>query len=240
MASEAALLNLANRQVMRQRGISARAASTVSRLWGSVSDVTDAQQGRFAAEASRVVRALREASAAGTVAYLSTYEELATGNPVSSDVEVADIASKIRGVPIEEVYQRPFITSRISLGEFGDMARALSAGLSRAKAIAETDILLAQNVAATEHMKQRSRVVGYRRVPDAGACRLCLMASTQRYTTGQLMPIHDHCHCGIIPIIGSSDPGRVVDKKLLSDLKNQVNVTEHGELGSVLSFRKVS
>lgn len=232
--------NLAQRQVVRQQGLSAKAESTVTRLWGSVSDVSDAQQARFARQAGRAVGAIREASAGGTVAYLVTYESLVTGEPVEPSLDVGQVASELRGVPIGEVYERPFITARTSLGEFGDMGRALQAGLSRARSIASTDVVLAQNVAAVEHMKQRSRVVGYRRVPNAGACQLCMMASTQRYNRAQLMPIHDHCHCGVIPIIGSTDPGQVADKKLLAQLKSNVEITEHGELGSVLSLKKAS
>lgn len=43
-------------------------------------------------------------------------------------------------------------------------------------------------------------VVGYERVPDGSACALCNIAAGQRYTSGNLMPIHDRCGCGVMPL----------------------------------------
>lgn len=43
-------------------------------------------------------------------------------------------------------------------------------------------------------------IVGYERVPDGGACVLCLTAAGQRYHSDDLMPIHDKCGCGVEPL----------------------------------------
>ena len=34
------------------------------------------------------------------------------------------------------------------------------------------------------------------------------------------MPIHNHCDCGVAPIIGERDPGQVINRQLLNDLKS--------------------
>jgi hypothetical protein len=241
--------------VLRLEALSAKGQDQVGKLWSGVEDVSDASQARFSQAAAKSMVRLREASADGTVSYLSEYERRVTGLPVVSDVDTGEIAETLRGVDPVEVYARPFITARTALANGALIEDALKAGLNRALTMADTDVTLSQNVAAQEHMQQRSRITGYRRMPDGNACPLCVMASTQRYTTGTLQGIHDHCHCGIIPIIGSSDPGRVIDKQRLADLKADLGMTtkpnpnsaykkfvkveDHGELGSVLSLKKV-
>lgn len=49
-------------------------------------------------------------------------------------------------------------------------------------------------------MSTETVIVGYERVPDGNACDLCDLASGQRYTRGDLMPIHDGCGCGVEPL----------------------------------------
>ena len=55
-------------------------------------------------------------------------------------------------------------------------------------------------------------VIGWRRVPDSDPCPLCIAAATQRYRTDQLRARHEHCHCGVAPITGTLDPGRVIER----------------------------
>ncbi len=59
------------------------------------------------------------------------------------------------------------------------------------------------------------------------------MASTQRYNSDNLMPLHTFCDCGVAPITGDVDPGRVVNEQLLRQLK------ESGAAGD-LSFEQAA
>jgi hypothetical protein len=59
-------------------------------------------------------------------------------------------------------------------------------------------------------------VVCYRRVLTGGhSCGLCVAATTQRYHTNEPMPIHPACDCTVAPIIGSNDPGHVLNAPLI-------------------------
>jgi hypothetical protein len=61
------------------------------------------------------------------------------------------------------------------------------------------------------------------------------------------MPIHERCHCGVLPIVGGKDPGRNLNEDEFKHIygeagstaredlaKVRVEVHEHGELGPVL------
>lgn len=50
----------------------------------------------------------------------------------------------------------------------------------------------------------KPEIVGYRRVYDGG-CKYCLEAAQLMYHSGNLMPLHEHCGCGIAPVY-SDDP----------------------------------
>lgn len=77
------------------------------------------------------------------------------------------------------------------------------------------------------------------------------------------MPIHSHCDCGVAPIVGTDDPGRIVNRDLYRQLRENgggqywkqrgiaiddegnilrpdgnplaVKTSNHGELGPVLT-----
>ena len=146
-------------------------------------------------------------------------------------------------------------------------------GLRRAGGVAEsaasTGVMLANREAAVQGFvavaaETGERVVGYRRVLTGASCAFCAAASTRRYRSEDLMPLHDHCDCDVAPIIGDRDPGNVINRDVLAELKGRgpeywkskgfvgddgkpidpaaavenddvpVGVAEHGELGPVL------
>lgn len=109
----------------------------------------------------------------------------------------------------------------------------------------------------------KNKVVGYRRVihPELSqsgqSCGLCIVASTMRYTRGDLLPIHSMCNCETIEIYqdGSKefDPGDQINKEDLRvfyeeaskvsgsytthgwDLKrSRYSVVDHPEYGPIL------
>lgn len=67
------------------------------------------------------------------------------------------------------------------------------------------------------------QVIGYRRVvhPElskGGSCGLCLVASTRMYSRPDLKPVHDRCHCEVLPVTREHDPGDSLNRIDLGDL----------------------
>jgi hypothetical protein len=137
------------------------------------------------------------------------------------------------------------------------LTQAIEAGALRISSIASTDVQLARRNAGFQARSRNDRIVGYARtLTGAENCALCYVASTQRYTRGELLPIHPGCDCGEMPIYGTQDPGQVINEARLEatheaveerfgisdrgaraiDYRN-IMVREHGELGPLLTVR---
>ncbi len=162
------------------------------------------------------------------------------------------------GADFETVYTRPFVDLRTALSQGKSLTEAVTAGAIRAEDLARTEIALARRGAGLSAREGNNNIVGYLRVLSGSEnCALCYVASTQRYTRGDLLPIHPGCDCGEEPIYGNSDPGQVIDEQLLDsthqaiderfgsfdygaraiDYRKAVIVRQHGELGPVLTVK---
>lgn len=137
------------------------------------------------------------------------------------------------GATPDDVYRRSFVTVWTDLSKGTPWADAVAAGLARATATAQTDVALSTRAAATEYAARDPRILGFRRVPDDGACDLCQLASEQSYGSGDLMPIHDRCGCTVEPELDESAIG---DTSRPSGELDGIGVAihDHGELGPVL------
>jgi hypothetical protein len=192
-----------------------------------------------------------------TAAYLSDLLGDMLGEQVDPAFVDVDQLAAIRGVDPEVEWARPFVTVRTALAAGKTLDQASAEGLHRAQQLAATDVQLARTHTARAALADDDRVVGYRRVlVSEENCGLCVIASTQRYRRGDLMPLHAMCDCAIAPIVGDEDPGQVIDQELLdaardaidaqfgdaaadiqsgADLRKLVLVREHGEMGPVLT-----
>jgi hypothetical protein len=149
--------------------------------------------------------------------------------------------SVMRGVTTADVYRRtgPAVWSALAAG--APLDDAVHQGLTRALVTAGTDLQLARTHATRYSLSRDDRVVGYQRIPDGGACELCLLASTQRYRGEDLMPIHNRCGCDVEPLFGDGDTGQIIDHELLDRINTarssgtSIAVEDHGELGPVLT-----
>lgn len=194
---------------------------------------------------------------------LAFYRETAKANGkkfVSPKIPATALATAAlrNGADFETVYSRPFVDLRTALSKGQDMTQAIEAGARRAEDLARTEVQLARRGAGFSAREGNNNIVGYLRVlTGAEDCALCYVASTQRYTRGDLLPIHPGCDCGEEPIYGDSDPGQVIDEQLLDsthqaiedrfgsfdygaraiDYRKAVVVREHGELGPVLTVK---
>lgn len=198
----------------RYNRIRARTAAMVGVLWDLHAGLDDQAAERFITDSASTVRAAQGATTALVNGYIATAVALVGGAAPDLD----DTAPNPRGVEAEEVYQRGIVTARAAVSDGRPYLEALAAGRARSVATAATDVLLVQRDVMTRAVG-KAGIVGYRRVLTGESCVLCQTASTQRYHTGNLMPIHGHCDCGVAPIIGERDPGQVVNQELLDELK---------------------
>jgi len=174
--------------------LSARTVDQVGMLWDRYGGVDDAAQRRFARAAAEVVEAAQRQAAMLADAYIRTYTAGLDGTTIGATVDLASATSQ-RGVAAVEVYARPAITARTALAGGKDFAEAFRVARTRATSAADVDVKLAARSAARDSMVAAG-YTRYRRVPDGTACTFCLVASTQAYNTGDLMPLHNRCVVG--------------------------------------------
>lgn len=122
--------------------------------------------------------------------------------PLNLPAELYTVAV-LRGVPAEEVYERPYGALLAMIGRGEEFARSMQAARASVAKLATTDLQLAQTHSARDFMRASQRIVGYRRVLGAGEnCSLCRSASTRTYRTEFLAPIHERCGCSVSPVFG--------------------------------------
>lgn len=206
----------------------------------------DADLERFVKQVVPVALAGRRQVSALTDAYLARILGIRSLGPIDTDT--------LRGVPAAEVYARPFVTVRTKLSEGAPLTVAVAAATARLTDIALADLQLAKTH-TTRAVYRSAGVERYVRTLTGRAnCALCHLASTQTYSTDDLLPIHPGCDCGTAPVeagmrevmdanlratheavesrLGASDSGGRAP-----DYRKQLIVHEHGELGPVLAVR---
>ena len=141
------------------------------------------------------------------------------------------------GTPPEEVYSRPIIEVRRELRRRRRIDRAREAARQRALVLADTDAALAHRFAAASAFETLG-FTQYRRVPTGRSCDLCRTAAEQFYNVAQLLPIHPHCDCRVLPVHSEVRvPQRDLPKSPAPSAPADPVVREHGELGPVLVDR---
>lgn len=190
-----------------------------------------------------------------------------------------DVTMARGGVPLDSVYGRLADQYRYLTATRSPEAPSLAEGLAgkpleplnpeqvlqrvvrraEVQADANMTIALREQWAAVTDAAPRT-VVGYRRVlhPElatkAGTCGLCVVASDHLYKRGDLMPIHDYCHCEPVPVVGEvngiGDPGSALNQEDLNRLyeaagstngdalrNTKYELVDHPELGPTLVYR---
>lgn len=237
----------------------ARTVTVVEAAWRSLPAYRDVDRDRFVRTVAPIVEAAQRQVSAVTAAYLAAVQTAVLATPTRPVAIPAAAVVAPRGVPTSEVYARPFVETWTALTGGDVFDQAVEKGRQRAVSLAGTDVQLARTNAARYVLERSDGVVGYRRVlHGTESCGLCVVASTQRYQRGDLMPIHPGCDCGVLPIYGDADPGQIIDPARLEgvhqrleerfgvsdagardpiDYRNVLVVHEHGELGPVLGVR---
>lgn len=218
----------------------------------------DRDTARWTPQAVPLVAGAQRQVATLTAAYLAALiADMLGTRPRPVDV-AARTGRQLRPVDPDVLYARPIREIHRSLGSGRDFPDALDDGVRRLVHIAATDLQLAKTHAARDALDgDDGRIVGYKRVLTGDrSCGLCVVASTQRYLRGELLPIHPGCDCAVAPIIGDADPGQVINEDRLEDVHDAIQaafgvsdrggrdpidyrdvlvVHEHGEIGPVLA-----
>jgi hypothetical protein len=154
--------------------------------------------------------------------------------------------------PLEE-WNRPAEQYRYARSLGATEEEAAQIAFKRVDELGDLDMQLAMRKEANKILSATPKVTGYRRIlhPELAeskqSCGLCIAASTRVYKKKKLLPIHDHCHCGIMPIVGDEDPGDQFNQDDLNALyelaggnsgqalsRVRYRIDEHGELGPYL------
>lgn len=216
-----------------QRRLRARAAAAIAAAWSALPSYDETDVPAFLARAVPVTTAAQHTSVALTAAFLA---RRLRSQPAS--VPAAAILAQVRnGTPPADVYRRPFVTVWSALKDGKLYEDAAAAGLARASSTAEMDVQLAMRQTLVTVGQVDERILGYQRVPDAGACEFCRLIAGQRYTTDQLMPVHNRCGCGV-DVITADNRGDFTGKPEndLSATGDGIStaVVDHGELGPLV------
>jgi hypothetical protein len=175
-------------------------------IWAALRSFDEDQVPAFERKASPILDALQSASAAVTVGYLAN---LAGERP------------NLRDFVLDQDLRGPFIGVWAELKRTGNRTDAEAVGANRAQKLASERVIETQR----EGMRRTTKVVGFRRVPQGATCSWCVHVATQRYHTADSASFgHGHkgvnyCDCDIVPIVGHSDPGQVINGRILEQWK---------------------
>ncbi|MDO8308570.1 MAG: hypothetical protein Q7V58_09495 [Actinomycetota bacterium] len=230
-----------------------------------------AQRSYRDADVDRLVRLITPRVEAGqvqvanlTAVYIAQVAALRGAKGVQAALVDRAVVTGGRGIPAADVYRRPATEVYTALAQGKSFGVAKELGAARLGSLVRTDLQMAQ-VRQADASYRSAGVRFYQRILGPGNnCALCVIASTQRYRVGDLLPIHPGCGCSTddlepgTPVYAARDGGeRVIDPKLLEDTHarvaqfageadrggrspdyRQLIVTrEHGEYGPTLSWR---
>jgi len=255
--------SLSDRHASQRSSLIGKLFSSVLQIWSGVGNYHDDDQVGSAAAASayRVMQAQKQARRLTRSYQTSVLTAMDALDRFPAEVDYYPRS----GTTALDVYARPASQAVFAYSKGGTVEDARQAVRDRLELLLHEDIMLAERDEEQRIYEAVPRVVGYRRVihperSENGTCGLCAVAATQRYRTDELRPLHDGCECGSLPIVGTKDPGQVLNDEDLEqlyaaageavaiggrqarsrstareDLLNvRVTVNEHGEKGPVL------
>ncbi len=242
-----------------------RVSTRVERNWRSLGSWNEADVDRFLARTLPVVDAGQRRTVSLTDAYLARVTSTRAVGLPADDLVGAGVRN---GTPPTDVYRRPFVQLWSALSNGSQFMDAMNAAGVRAAQSAASDVSLSMRASADAFQEQatgpvESDIIGWERVLDPDACAYCATASTQRYKSANLAPIHANCQCGIAPVFAENDRAiKDFNRQVLANIKDanagadrpywearhfrvdgdtgevilpEVAVHEHGELGAVIS-----
>ena len=208
----------AHREAMAQ--VRDRVTAYALTAWSAQGSYRDADVDRLVRLIAPRVEAGQVQVANLTAAYIAQVATLRGAKGLQAALVDRAAVTGGRGVPAADVYRRPAVAvyTALAQGKSFDTAKAL--GASRLESLVRTDMQMAQ-VRQADASYRSAGVRFYQRVLGAGDnCALCVIASTQRYRVGDLLPIHPGCGCSTddlepgTPVYAAQDGSqRVIDRK---------------------------
>lgn len=173
--------------------IAARNAADVEALWRSIEDIGDVS---LRVRLGSQTETARRTATGLTRAFFDSYLRGAWDEAVP--------ASPVADVTVDTGQYRPVLTSARNLVAGGaDTAAALAETAPQAGAVADADVTLAardQTITSAEH----HGIGRFVRRPEPTACNFCQEAAKQVYIRSDLRPLHGHCHCIVVPMVGAT------------------------------------
>ena len=210
------------------------AASTYATAWGQLGSYNREDIPRLLAATLPISQAAQRQTIAATNALIAQRLRRQPAQITAEDY----MGERVRGgVSPEEVYQRPLRRHWHMLKQGATWEQAQGSALAVASASLASDVMLSMRATVSGLQLREPGAWGYQRVPSGNACDLCILASTQRYYSGELEPLHNNCGCGIDIITAEDDPGRVINSDRLEAIKagdSQLAIRQTGEYGPEL------
>lgn len=223
-------MTLVEAHILLQARLRGFAEGAVRAIWTSLPAHNQENVDEWLTRVLPIIEGAQRQSVHLTDAYLSRALESPRPIGVNADELVGPYVRN--GTPPETVYRRPFIATWAALGKGTLLTEALHVGLARATSSAAMDIQLSMRATLGAFAGADDRVVGYRRVPDAGACALCEALGGSFSRSDDLMPIHNHCGCGAEPVTVTSRQSASEAEPTHDGVTPAIR--EHGELGPLL------
>lgn len=195
-----------------------------------------------AARSATMVDAATAAVRRQTESYLrftyQQFDDLEFPSEEEIDAQNEDLLDRLVN-PLDE-WNRPAEQFRFAESQGKPRGDAIENAIKRVEELADLDMALAMRNTASNIIKATPKVTGFRRVihpelSESGtSCGLCIAASTRVYSKKELMPLHDHCHCTVMPIVGDDDPGNFFNEQDI-DMLNELYKAANGNDAQSLS-----
>lgn len=246
--NQSRVVRLVDAHAKRRAGVLAAVVRILTRLLGGMSTswYDDEAVRKFAAEAAGTVQEAQQQVAEVTFEYLTAVLEEMGLNALA---RTPDLPGRLREVEPSIEWARPAEQYRYakSLGKSHEEAQKAAA--DRAEALLDDDLTLGMQHATVTLLREFPEVTGYRRVihPElskSGTCGLCAVAADRVYYVDRLLPVHERCKCGVLPITADWDPGSPLNGDDLERLYKEAGgtagdklkrtrfaVEDHSELG---------
>lgn len=199
MADDVAATRQRQRALARLAGVTGSALTTA---WFRMPSHRASDQAAWVRAATPVVQAGQR----NAIAQQSKYLAVRLGEDPDVDVDAA-----LRTAQIDLV--EPFLAFGREIKAGAALRNALVSGGLRAQEIGESAVFWAARAANTTI--DDARIVGWTRTLTANACAWCTQVAGQTYKTAESASFgHVGCDCGVDPIIGDSNPGRLINDEL--------------------------
>lgn len=211
-------------------GLRDRLERFVRGTWRGYRVYRNEQQTAYVRDVVPVVLGAQQQMASLTSAFLAHQRQIALRTPFRplpvDPQKVTGTAARL-GTPPTDVHARPFNLVWRQLDELphvpGSIEQAIKAGEERAVELAVDDVQLTKNHTAAAVAKNDDRIKYVRRILEGpSSCGLCIVASTQRYHPGKLLPIHGGCDCSQEFVYADKDPGNILDLDTLQDVHDRI------------------